>query len=204
MRPGPAARGPQRGVALLEWMLAHSLGLVVVAAAMSLFLHQARVAMALHQRQLQLQDLGVVAQVLRAELRIAGHRLQPVLHPGYDQLQVDSGSNPAIHYLCDACEASDPTRPAGFRLQSGTLMQRAQSAGSFQAVHDTPTSGWRSWAVATGVAEGCVPHVTVALQPIRPGLGPTTVRVRPRNGGPLACETMASPVVPVPEPVRVP
>ncbi|MFM8795357.1 MAG: PilW family protein [Betaproteobacteria bacterium] len=72
MRLGACARGPQRGVALLEWMVAHSLGLVVVAAATSLFLHQARVAMALHQRQLQLQDLGVVAQVLRAELRTPG------------------------------------------------------------------------------------------------------------------------------------
>ncbi|MFM8738530.1 MAG: hypothetical protein ACKOGB_13020, partial [Betaproteobacteria bacterium] len=82
-----------------------------------------------------------MARSASSRQRIAGHRLQPALHPGYDQLQVDSGSNPAIGFLCDACAASDPTRPAGFRLQSGTLMQRAQSAGSFQAVHDTPTSG---------------------------------------------------------------
>lgn len=157
-------------------------------------------ALALHQRQLQLQDLGVIAQVLRAELRIAGHRLQPALHPAYDRLQVDSGLNPAIGFLCDACSASDPARPAGFRLQSGTLVQRAQSAGSFQAVHDTPLSGWRSWAVATGVAEGCLPQVTVTLQPLSPGLKPTTVHMRPRNGGPLACEALASPVLPVPVP----
>ena len=77
MRLGAATRGPQRGVALLEWMVAHSLGLVVVAAATSLFLHQARVAMALHQRQLQLQDLGVVAQVLPPSCASQGTACSP-------------------------------------------------------------------------------------------------------------------------------
>jgi len=187
-----AAPARQRGAGLLEWMLANSLGLMVTAVALSLFTHQARVALALHQRQLQLQDLGVLAQVLRSELRIAGHRLQPTAGSAYDQLVVEGQSNPTVSYLCDACAASDSTRPAGFRLQSGTLMHRWQSAGSFQALHDAPSSGLLSWSVSS-TAEGCLLRVNVQLQPVGLGLAAPRLQVRPRNLGPLPCETLASP-----------
>lgn len=198
-------RAAERGMALLEWMVANSLGLLVTAAAMALFLHQARVVLFLHQRQLQLQDLGAVAQALRSELRMAGHRLRPGTHAAYDRLSLEGSPNPTLSYLCDACGASDPTRPAGFRLQSGTLVHRAQSAGSFQAVHEATTSAWRAWGVSVVQVEPCVPQVEVQLEPMAPGLPAVQLKVRPRNLGPLACEATASPAPsPAPSPTPSP
>ncbi len=186
-------QAPERGVALLEWMVANSLGVLVTAAAMAVFLHQARVVLFLHQRQLQLQDLGAVAQALRSELRMAGHRLSPGAHAAYDRLGLEGGPNPSLSYLCDACGASDPSRPAGFRLHSGTLLHRGQSAGSFQAVHEATNSAWRAWVVSATQVEPCVYQVEIRLFPMSPGLAPVHLKVRPRNLGPLACEARASP-----------
>jgi Tfp pilus assembly protein PilW len=180
-------------MALLEWMVANSLGLLVTAAAMAVFLHQARVVLSLHQRQLQQQDLRAVAQTLRSELRMAGHRLRPGPHAAYDRLGLAGSPNPTLSYLCDACGASDPSRPAGFRLQSGTLAHRAQSAGSFQAVHEATTSAWRAWEVLPAQVEPCVQQVELRLLPAGPALAPVHLKVRPRNLGPLACEATARP-----------
>ncbi|NBT10603.1 MAG: hypothetical protein EBS47_00515 [Betaproteobacteria bacterium] len=186
------AVGRQRGVALLEWMVANSLGLMVVTAALGLFLHQARGALALHQRQLQLQDLGAVTQALRSELRMAGHRRRSGAQAPYDHLRVEHGATPGVAFLCDACGASDPNRPAGIRLQAGVLMHRGQSAGSYQALHDAPTSAWRRWQVAQGQTADCLSLLHIRLEPLGSETASMALTIRPRNLGPLACEHLAA------------
>jgi Tfp pilus assembly protein PilW len=177
-----AGRRVQRGTALLEWMLASSLGWLVTAAALFVFLHQARVVVALHQRHWQLQDLGVVSQALRSELRMAGHRWRPGAQAAYDQLGLQGSLNPALSYWCDACG----------------LMHRGQSAGSFQALHEVAPTAWRDWVVSRGQTEDCAHRVEITLRPLGTGLGPVVLNVRPRNLGALPCETLARPAAPPP------
>lgn len=189
----------QRGLSLPEWMVAQALGLLISAAAVWLFLHQSQQVSEILLRQVRADEQQALLELLRRELRIAGHRHRTGPNPDYDELRLEgSRESPTLSYLCDECGASDRWRAAGFRLQSAVLSQRLPGTNAYQALHDAPISGLRSWQVSVSRDQGdrrsdCLARVTITLHP-QTSTAPLSASVRPRNLGPLPCETSASEV----------
>lgn len=170
-------------------MVAQALGLLVVTAALWLFVHQAQLVSLSIQRQFRAEDHGALAHALRAELRMAGHRFITGPSPDHDTLRIGGEArNPTLHYLCDRCGASSASHAASWRLLSGALSYRHPGSSAHQALHDGRLSGLEAWRIKPTEGGDCSARVRVELQPAWSGASHLNVQVRPRNLGLLACE----------------
>jgi hypothetical protein len=170
-------------------MMAQALGLLVVAAALGLFLHQAQLVGLSIQRQFRAEDHLALEQALRAELRVAGHRFVSGPSPDHDTLRIEGPArNPTLQYLCDRCGATDSSRASSWRLLTGTLSFRHPGSNAHQALHDSRLSGLQAWDVEHTEGRECTPRVRVELQPALSSEPPLNIVARPRNLGLLVCE----------------
>jgi type II secretory pathway component PulJ len=181
----------QCGSALLEWILASAIGLVLGIACLLLFIQQLQFLKATLLRHRQAQDIQAVMQVVRAELRVAGQRERSGESPDHDNLRVDAGSPQALHYLCDRCGSTDRSRQSSFRLLDGVLAHRSLGVAAHQALNDPKVWAPDAWRIEQGQTGDCSPWVR--LQVSSPVEGSTiaqshTLMVRPRNLGPWVCE----------------
>lgn len=177
---------------MLEWMVASVLGILVSGAALLALMAQAHWAVTLVQQQWRADDHHAVNQMLRTELRMAGHRRDAGQRASHDRLDLDSTVNPSLQYRCDACGSAEPAPPASFRLQGGAMSHRGLGTSAHQSLHDPSLSPWSQWRLEQGQTAECTPWVRVTLRPARPANGPTspdvTLLVRPRNLGLAPCE----------------
>jgi len=192
--PRGATHG-ERGAALLEWTLGSALGIVTMAAAVSLLSHQGQILKAMISRDAQDQDRLVLVQVIRSELRVAGQRGRLGPSPAHDQLLVDNGRTPTIQYLCDRCGAPESGRSSSLRIEDGVLGHRSLGATAHQALNDPRVLAIRGWQVVQGQTADCSPWIAVQLvsdpppsSVSTPDPAAGTVTVRPRNLGLLPCE----------------
>lgn len=173
-------------------MVASILGVVISGASLLALLSHGYWAANLVRQQWQADDQYAVAQMLRAELRIAGHRHLAGPSAGHDHLKVDTSGSTVLQYRCDACGADAQALPASFRLQAGALTHRSFGSSAHQALHDPTLLAWSNWQIDQGLAEHCVPwiHVTLQTATLGGGLAASTVKLqaRPRNLGLRACE----------------
>jgi hypothetical protein len=181
-------------VVLLEWMVAQVLGLFISAAAVSLLMHQMGLGFQAVQRQWQAQDLGALTELIRAELRMAGHRYTHGAEPAYDRLGHEALGRNAIEYRCDACGSSHRTLPAALRLSQQVLSHRRPGSPVFQPLNDPRLLALSTMSLTEGVRGDCTPWVTVRLiaASTHRGLSASesvwVVAVRPRNLGLQPCE----------------
>lgn len=180
-----------RGRALLEWTVATGLGMMLVAAAVWLFSQQGQLMKSLFSGQAQAQEYAAMAQVIRAELRVAGQRGQAGASSSHDTLLLDEGRAPFLQYLCDRCGSPDRARASGFRLQDGVIGHKSLGVTAHQSLNDPQTAAVRSWRVTQGQTHDCSPWLTLRWEgdPITQGArGEWMTTIRPRNLGLLDCE----------------
>lgn len=176
-------------------MLATTMGMMLAAAALWLFAQQGQLMRSLFNQQAQAQDFFAMTQVLRSELRVAGQRHQPGASPPHDELLLDEGKAPLLQYLCDRCGSPDRTHASGFRLQEGIMGHRSLGATAHQALNDPRTAAVWGWRISQGQTPDCSPWITLRLEgdPIFAAARfEWIVTIKPRNLGPLNCESADS------------
>lgn len=140
-RAAVAVRRPGRGASIIEMMVGITVGMIVLAGALTLFVGNLTSARRLAAEMRLNEDLRAAAEIVARDLRRAGYwgnAIQGTLAIGtgsattsnpYAAMSFSSASNVAYGFSRDAAENNtyDAAEHFGFRLSSGTLQMQTST-----------------------------------------------------------------------------